>query len=91
MDAAVLVFETSKDRGLFCELHMSRLQTLGAKVILFTTESIEEEMTRFDTVISVNDTLPIFNPIPCAAAGYRFAERLNKVTAESDEDALAAS
>ncbi len=91
MDAAVLVFETSKDRGLFCELHMSRLQTLGAKVILFTTESIEEEMTRFDTVISVNDTLPIFNPIPCAAAGYRLAERLNKVTAESDEDALAAS
>lgn len=85
MGAAVLVFETSKDRVLFCELHLSRLQTLGAKIILFTTESIEDELTRFDTVITVNDTLPIFNPISCAAAGYRLAERISAAAAEKQD------
>ena len=91
MGAAVLVFETSKDKGLFCELQLSRLQALGAKVILFTTENIEDDITHSDTVISINDTLPIFNPIPCAAAGYRLAECLKRAAEETDGKALAAS
>ncbi len=72
-NAAVLAFVTGKDRSPQCEIYLSRLRTIGAKVVLFTTENIEEEMTAFDSVISVNDTLPIFNPLPCVAAGYRLA------------------
>lgn len=91
MGAAVLVFETSKVKGVFCELQLSRLQALGAKIILFTTENLEDDITHYDTVISVNDTLPIFNPIPCAAAGYRLAERLKSALEETEEENLAAS
>ena len=91
LNSAVLVFETSKEKGIFTDVYLNRLQTLGAKIVLFTTESIEDEFTRFDAVITVNDTLPIFNPITCAAAGYRLAERVGSAQSEAQEDSLAAS
>ena len=91
-DSGVVIFATEKERALLCETYASRLQSLGARVVLITTENIEDEMTYFDAVISVNDSLTVFNPLPCVAAGYRLAVMLAQAKQRQQEnDGQAAS
>ncbi|MBR3149781.1 MAG: SIS domain-containing protein [Eubacterium sp.] len=87
----VLAFATNRDRAPACDVMLSRIKTLGARVVLFTTESIEEDITAFDTVISVNDTLPIYNPLPCVAASYKLSMMLESAKEKSGEAEPAAS
>ena len=91
--STVIAFVTNRERALFCETELCRLKTLGARVILFTTDIIEEDIACVDTVISVNDTLPVFNPLPCVAGGYKLALLLRKAReeAESETEPAAAS
>lgn len=88
----VLAFVTCKESSGAAEVFLSRIKTLGARVILFTTDSIGEEMNCFDSVLSVNDTLPLFNPLPCVAAAYKLAIlTANAQSAEDEKDTATAS
>ena len=69
----ILAFVTGKTTAGASEAFLSRMKTRGARVILFTTDSIGEEMNAFDAVLSVNDTMPLFDALPCVAASFRLS------------------
>ncbi len=89
--AVVLAFVTNKDRAPACDIMLSRIKTLGAKIIMFTTDNIEEELSSFDTVISVNDTLPIYDALSCVAASYKLSLLLRSADEECEDNTAAAS
>lgn len=53
--------------------YLRRLKILGAKVIIYTTSNLEQEMTDFNCVITFNDSVQPLNPIPCVAGLYNAA------------------
>ena len=81
--ATVFVLITDKEH-LHRELKSTyRIKNRGANVIIITTESIEEELSDFENIISFTDSLPVFNPIPCISSVYKIA-LLSKENAEFD-------
>ena len=50
-----------------------RAQSRGASVIILTSETVEEELIGFENIISFNDSLAVFNPLPCIASVYKIA------------------
>ena len=85
--SAVIAFVTNKDRAPSCDVYLSRMKALGARIILLTTESIEDETDCFDTAIAINDTMSIFNPLACVAAGYKLSLLLSESQRSEEEQA----
>jgi len=81
-NSVILAFITSRDRIPAVEPAFCRLKTLGAKVFLFTTESVGEELGEFDSAVVSGDTLPLFNFLPCVAGAYKAAV----IAAEESEE-----
>lgn len=63
---------------------LRRAKSMGANVIIITTQSIEEEITDFDKVISFNDSIPIFNILPCTATMYKVAITAEEIKSTPD-------
>lgn len=61
-------------------------KTTGAKIIIVTTANIEEEITDFDNIISFNDSVPIFNALPCITGIYKLAVIINDMRNQNDID-----
>ena len=71
--ALVLALMTNKEL-LQPALHpLRRLQSLGARVVILTTSNMEEEIGDFKNIIAFNDSIPLFNPLPCIAGIYKIA------------------
>lgn len=51
--------------------YLRRLRSIGARVMIYTATNIEDEMTDFDYIISVNDSVPLLNPVPIISAFYK--------------------
>ena len=85
--STVIAFVTNKEKAPACDVYLSRLRALGARIILLTTESIEYETDCFDAAISINDTMSIFNPLACVAAGYKLSLLLSETDCGEDEQA----
>lgn len=67
----ILAF-VSDNRSLSVILrYLRRLRSLGARVVVYTATNIEDEMADFDYVISVNDSVPVLNPVPIISAFYK--------------------
>ncbi|MBE6741885.1 MAG: SIS domain-containing protein [Ruminococcaceae bacterium] len=49
------------------------LKNKGANIIILTNESISNELDSSDCIISFNDSMPVLNPLPCAAGVYKIA------------------
>ncbi len=77
-ESAVLFFISSHEAALQMQPRLSRLKVRGAQVILITTENTEAELNGADCVISISDTLPMYHPLPCAAAVYNLAQLLSE-------------
>lgn len=51
--------------------YLRRLRSIGARVVIYTDTNIEDEMMDFDYVISVNDSVPLLNPVPIISSFYK--------------------
>lgn len=51
--------------------YLRRLRSIGARVLIYTATNIEDEISDFDYVISVNDSVPLLNPVPIISAFYK--------------------
>ena len=65
--STVIAFITNRELMQKSLFYLRRLGALGAEIILYTTEGVENELYDFDNVISVTESLPIFDCI-CAIA-----------------------
>jgi glucosamine--fructose-6-phosphate aminotransferase (isomerizing) len=69
----VLALLTNKDLLQQSLYNLRRAKSLGANVIIITTQNIEEEVSDFENIISFNDSIPLFNVLPCIAGIYKIA------------------
>lgn len=69
----VIAFITNKELLHKALYSLRRAKALGAKIIIITTENIEEEINDFESIISFNDSVPLLNPPACIAGLYKIA------------------
>lgn len=70
----LIVAFISDDRCLQTTLsYLRRARCLGASVLIYTASAIEEEIRDFDSIVSINDTIPLFNPVPIICSFYKSA------------------
>lgn len=62
--------------------YFRRVRSMGAKVLIFTTESISETIADFDNIVSFNDSLPLFNPLICICG----LNKLSSIIADKKND-----
>lgn len=51
--------------------HLRRARSLGANVLIYTATNIEDEISGFDNIVSVNDSVPLLNPLPIISSFYK--------------------
>lgn len=74
LDGALVIAFISDNRWIQDELfYLRRARSLGANVLIFTATNIEEEIRDFDSVVSINDSVPLLNPVPIISAFYKTA------------------
>lgn len=83
-DSLVLALITNKELLQKALYSLRRAKSLGAKIIIITTENIEEEIKDFDKIISFNDSIPLFNPLTCIAGLYKIAIIADEIKNRSD-------
>lgn len=72
VDGALIVAFISDKRYLsHILLRLRRLRQIGAKVLIYTATNIEDEIVDFDTIVAVNDSVPLLNPVPIIASFYK--------------------
>lgn len=74
IEGALVIAFVSDDRWLQDNLfYLRRARSLGANVLIFTATNIEEEIKDFDSIVSINDSIPVLNPVPIISAFYKTA------------------
>lgn len=76
-DSTVFTLITDKENYIKTLGSIIRIKNRGANIVLITGEGIRQEIEEFENVISFNDSLPAFNPIPCIASVYTIAKAVN--------------
>jgi glucosamine 6-phosphate synthetase-like amidotransferase/phosphosugar isomerase protein len=72
-DTVVLAVLTNPEFVHIATRYLRRIKSLGARVVIYTTETIEEVIDDFDFIYSVNDSVALFNHLPCITAIYKTA------------------
>ncbi len=80
----VFALITDKERFKAEMNDIYRLKNRGANVIIITSESIEEEIEDFESIISFTDSLSVFNIIPCLACVYKIALSANESSSNKE-------
>ncbi len=79
LEGALVVAFISDDRWLQQVLsYLRRARSLGASVLIFTATNIEEEIKDFEAIVSINDSVPVLNPVPIISAFYKTAILLSE-------------
>lgn len=72
LDGATVVAFISDDSNLDSVMsYLRSLRSRGCSVIIFTASAIEEEIYDFESIVSINDSIPLFNPVPIIASFYK--------------------
>ncbi len=82
----VIAIITNKELMQKSLRYLRYVKTSGAKLIIVTTANIEEEISDFDNIISFNDSVPIFNVLPCITGIYKLAVIINDMRNQNDID-----
>ena len=69
----VIALITNKELSKKAMKSLRRIKSRGAEVIIITSEGIEEDIEDFENIVTFNDSLPVFNPIPCISCVYKIA------------------
>ena len=85
-DVTVLSFLTNRDRLPKVLPFLRLLQTRGAHLLLFCTESMAEELSLSAEVLTFHDSIPLFNALPCLALLHKTALLLRDIKEENDFD-----
>ena len=72
-DFAVFALITDKERIWRTAKKLGKIKQGGAEIVIIASESISQELEGFENVISFNDSLPLFNPLPCISSLYKIA------------------
>lgn len=56
-----------------------RAKALGAQIIILTLSNIEEEIKDFDSIVSFDDSIPLFNPLIILSAVYKTAVIIDEI------------
>ncbi len=67
-ESLVILFVTNKEYISSSLYYARRFISLGAKTLIYTTANIENEMSGFDTVVPVTDSLPLFDTLTALTA-----------------------
>ena len=67
-ESLVIMFITNKEYLPSSLYYARRFASLGAKLLIYTTSNIENEMGAFDTVVPVTDSLPLFDTLTTLTA-----------------------
>ena len=72
---ALITDKESYTKSLGCFL---RIKAQGASIILIAGEEMRQEVDELESIISYNDSLPAFNPLPCIASVYSIVKEVDK-------------
>ena len=67
-ESLVILFLTNKEYIPSSLYYARRFASLGAQTLIYTTANIENEMSGFDLVIPVTDSLPLFDTLTALSA-----------------------
>lgn len=85
-DSYIIAMITNKELLQKSLIKLRRLKSIGAKITIITTQSIEEEINDFNNIIEFNDSIPIFNTLPCVTAVYKLAVTIDEIKNKPDID-----
>jgi len=71
--SAVFALISDKERIWSTAKKLMQIKETGADIIIITSEGIAQELEGFENIIAFNDSLPIFNPLPCISSLYKIA------------------
>jgi len=84
--SAVVVLLTDKNRLKRVLKKLKAIKSRGANVIIITSQSIAQEIHGFEGIIAFNDSLPIFNPLPCISSLYNTALLAERKESEKESE-----
>ena len=82
---AVFALITDNQRLHSLSKSLLKIKNRGAEIFIITSQSIAQELEGFESIITFNDSLPIFNPLPCISSLYKIALMAQEATNENDE------
>ena len=83
--ALVFAIISDKNNLVSIKRRLLKIKNNGAQIIIITSESTEDELEEFESIITFPDSLPIFSPLPCLAIIEKIsllAEKLNSEEAQ---------
>ena len=87
--STVFALINDKERIYSTAKKLKEISNKGANIIVITSESIALELEGFESVITYNDSLPIFNPLPCISALNKIALIAKEKADENEIDEIA--
>ena len=58
-------------------MQVNKIKSLYSSTLIFTTESIAQECNLKDGIVTVEDSIPLFNPITVTGALYKTLSCIN--------------
>ena len=68
--SAVFAIITDKTKLSSLKPFLLTIKNKGANILIITSESTEDELEEFESIITLPDSLPIFSSLPCLTAIY---------------------
>ncbi len=81
----VAAFITNRETLGSALYYLRRCSSLGAELIIFTTADIENEISGFESVISVTDSLPVFDTLVALSALSKTLDTAKAILAKEEE------
>lgn len=68
---------TNNANAALINMQVNKIKSLYANTLIFTTESIAQECNLRDGIVTVEDSIPLFNPITVSGALYKTLSCIN--------------
>ena len=79
----VLAFVTNKELAQKSLRYIRRIKTLGAEVIIITTEGIETDIPDFREILTIPDSVPLFNPVTAVSLIHKISQTAKELSGET--------
>ena len=84
-ESLIICFITDREK-LECTLYyLRRFVSLGADVLIYTTANIENEISGFERIITVTDSLPVFDTLSALSALLKTLDTAKEILLEEEK------
>ncbi len=80
-----VVIISSREQLKSALYHLQRLKARGGDIIIITTANLEADITGFDRVITVTESLPVFDSLTCLASLYKTVDLAAEIMKKEEE------